>query len=171
MLIINIYPVFHFPLKTWYSYFMLIALAIISIIFLGIIIKFSFSSTSTSLIKRISLIALILIGLAVGICSIILIIGPSEDQEGVAFPVFQEARAAPAEKSNIVAIIIFLIIFVIFPILIIFLARRNKEQKRRPKEKPRKTPIFHVGNDLDDPEETGKSDKNEDNDDFHFEIK
>jgi len=109
---------------------MLIVLAIISVGLLGLIIKFAVSSTSSRLLKRVSFIALILIGLAVGICSIIIIIGPGESDDGISFPVFQEAAAAPAEKSNILAIIIFVLMFIFFPILIGFLARRNKGPKK-----------------------------------------
>ena len=121
-----------------------------------------------------SFIALILIGLAVGICSIILIVGPSDDDEGVHFPVFQEAGAAPAEKSNILAIIIFLLIFICFPILIIILARRNKDKKGSPTKRSGESAIFSASDDLDEIMETKESDNNEtidDNEDFNIEIK
>jgi amino acid transporter len=108
---------------------MLVVLGILSAGLLGIIIYLALSPKSSKLLKLSAFIALGLIVIAVGICAIFLVIGPSEDTGVINFPVFDDSPPAPTRNVNIVETLIFAAIFLIIMGFIIYLGLRERRRK------------------------------------------
>jgi ABC-type Fe3+-siderophore transport system permease subunit len=103
---------------------MQLVLIILSAGLLGLIIYFAFSPKSSRTLKLSALVALGLIALTVGICSVFLIKGPADNTEEILLPIFQETASSP--KKDNAPIFIFLIILALILGLILFLAFRDQ---------------------------------------------
>ena len=90
---------------------MQVVLVILSVGLLGLIIYFAVSPKSSRLLRLTALVALVLIGLSLGICGIFLIKGPGETKEFI--PLVLQESQPQAKSSNTGAIITF---FIVFPI-------------------------------------------------------
>ena len=148
---------------------MLVVLAIISLGLLGTIIYFAFSPKSSRILKLASLGALGLIGLSLGICAVILIMGHGEDDGKIPIPVFADPPPTVQPKnSNIVETVVFFTIFFVIMLLIVFLVIRERKQKEAfVAKKPEAKAVFANTNDLDDLEIKPKAKENKkDEDDF-----
>ena len=112
-----------------------VVLIIISAVLLCIIINFAVSSKSSRLLKRVALIALILIGLSLGICGIIIIRGPGEKPPDIPFPVSQGSSQQPAENNSIMENLGFFAAFlVILGVIIVIALRDHRRQAMMPKQ-------------------------------------
>jgi len=157
---------------------MLVVLIILSLGLLGGIIYFGFSPKSSKLLKLSAFIAMGLIAVAVGICSIVLIIGPAEETDEIILPIFEDSEPAPKD-NNTGAIWAFVILLLAMIGLIFFLNRREQKSggslfdaiqiKKPAASVTPETPVFH------DEEfslaEDKKSDKPNDDEDFSIDIK
>ena len=149
---------------------MLIVLAVLSLGLLGLIIKFAISSKSSRLLKRAALIALILIVVSIGICAVILIIGPGEESDEAGFLVFQDAVPVPAREKNYVETIVFIVIFLSFLGFVVLLFRRDRQKKEGPLKNAGNSTIFTNKDDLDEIPEAGKAGGNGADDDFEIKL-
>jgi len=114
-------------------------MGIFSVGLLGVIIYFAFSSKSSRHLKIAAFIAMGLIALAVAINAIFLFIGPSESEDFIPIPIFQESTATTTDNGNVVGTVVLLLFFVLMIGLIYVLY--NKEHKQRDKKGP-------TGNDI-----------------------
>ena len=149
---------------------MLIVLAILSLGLLALIIRFAVSSKSSRLLKRAALIALVLILVSIGICAIVLVIGPGEDQEANGFLAFQEAVPVAAGESRLTEVLVFIVIFLAFLGFVIFLARRDQQRKQGPGKRANDSTIFTNKDDLDEMPEVDKTNEKEPDDDFDIKL-
>ena len=141
--------------------FMQVVMAIFSAGLLGLIIYFAFSPKSSRLLRRVAIIALVLIGLSLGICSIFLIMGPSKDPGDIPLPPFLNTPKAPAKKGNLIEILIFLVILALIMALITVLVRRDHRKKAEEAKKPKPQPAFQR-NDKPNAEPEKVEEKNDD---------
>ena len=148
---------------------MQVVMAILSAGLLGLIIYFAFSPKSSKLLRRVAIIALVLIGLSLGICSIFLIMGPSKDPGDIPLPPFLNTPKAAPKKGNLVEILVFLVILALIMALIIVLVSRDHKKKaeeaKKPKPKPQ--PVFQSDN---KPDDKGLETKGSDDDDDSFDL-
>lgn len=117
---------------------MQVVLIILSVILLGAIIRFALSPKSSRPLKLAALGALILIGLAIGICAVILLRGPKDDQVNVPLAVLMETAPTPERNTNLPAIIGFLAVFLVLLALIIYSAQRSRLKQE---DEPAKTVV------------------------------
>ncbi|MDR0497544.1 MAG: hypothetical protein LBH42_08020 [Treponema sp.] len=129
---------------------MFIVLGIFSAGLLGVIIYFAVSPKSSRLLRLTAIVALGLIALAIGVCSVILIKGPAEKTVEIPFPVFPDAPKEPPKKGNIIEVLVFLVIMLFIMGLIIVLVRRDHKRKGETDVKPQKSSVFQDDNNLDD---------------------
>jgi drug/metabolite transporter (DMT)-like permease len=115
---------------------MQVFLGIISVAFLGGIIYFLISPKSSRLLRMSAIIALALIGLAVGVCGVFLIRGPGEVDTMIPLPFLTDAEPKPKAKTNIGVILGY---FVAFAIIFGFVAYSSKKEKGRKYEPVKKT--------------------------------
>ena len=150
---------------------MQVVLAILSVGLLGLIIYFAVSPKSSRLLRIVAIIALGLIGLSLGICSIFLIMGPSKDPGDIPLPAFLNAPKAPPKKGNLVEILVFLVILALILALIIALVSRDHKKKAEAAKKPKPQPVFQSNVKPDSIGlETKGSDGIEDDDDDSFDL-
>ena len=151
---------------------MLIVLGILSAGLLGLIIYFAFSPKSSRFLKLAAIIALGLIGISLGVCSILIVIGPSQDANEIPFPIFSDSPPAPARKGNIFEIFTFLAVLSFIITLIILLARRSHRKKgEAASKKEQKSQVFESSDELDDLDiKTDLLDDQFDDDDFNMKL-
>lgn len=148
---------------------MQIVLIILSVGLLGVIIYFAVSHKSSRLVRLTAIIALGLIAISLGICSVFLIKGPSQSGVEIPLPVFSDTPTAPAKKGNIVEILVLIAILSLIMGLIVYSARKDRLAKAAEVKKAGTSPIFsqddELGNlEIDSPE------TNETDDDESFDI-
>jgi multisubunit Na+/H+ antiporter MnhB subunit len=122
-------------------------LIILSTGLFGLIIYFAFSPKSSRLLKRAALIALGFIGLAMGVCSIMVLIGPVQKDAEIPFNIFPDTPKTPPQNANVVEFIIFLVVFVFVIGLIVMLALRERRAEKK-KKKPGKPPVLRSNEEL-----------------------
>ena len=151
---------------------MVVVLAILSAGLLGLIIYFAFSQKSSRLLRFAALIALGLIGLSLGVCVIILILGPGEGGgTEIPFPAFSEAPPTPTRNANIGQILIYFVVLAGVMGLIIVLAIRDRRRKEIAPKKAENTMIFQNTDELDDLKLQAKKTETKENfDDDSFDI-
>ena len=132
---------------------MQVVLVIISVGLLGVIIFFAVSSKSSRFLKLAALIALVLIGLSLGVASIIIatnISAQNKTNEEARLPIFLNAPAPPSNRGNIIEIIIFLAFFVLIIGMTAYIAHRDHKKLRGEVKKPDRSQVFQDGaEDLD----------------------
>jgi hypothetical protein len=129
---------------------MLIVGGIFSVALLGVIIYYAVSPKSPRRLRLAAILALGLIALAIGVCSIILIKGPTEKVAEIPFPVFPDAPKEPPKKGNIIEVLVFLAVMLFIMSLIIVLVRRDHKKKGETDVKPQKSSVFQDDDSLDD---------------------
>ena len=152
-----------------YTFPMLIALSILSLGLLAFIVFLAFSPKSSSLLKRTALVALGLIGIAIVICSILLIRGPGRDQGEIVIPAFDEAAPQPVVGSGLPVVVVFIAIFLVVLALIVGIAFRKEHKKKGPAKKtvkPQKSADNNFGFEFGN-----KQGKPEDDESFDIEEK
>jgi Na+/melibiose symporter-like transporter len=115
---------------------MQVVLGIISLVLLGAIIYFVVSPKSSRLLKKSAIIALALIGLAVGVCGVFLVRGPAKVETEIPLPFLADAEPKPQNKTNIGVIIGYFAAFVIIFGLVAYSSRKEKGKKYEPVKKP-----------------------------------
>ena len=144
---------------------MLVVMGILSVGLLGLIIYFAVSSRSSKLLKRSALIALGVIVLAVAVCGIFILVGPSEKEAEVVLPVFLDS-SPQVKNHNIVALLVFLATILIIVALIVFIPMRERRKKERMEEKFGKAPVFEDSDEL----AIGESDNKKEEDSFDIDF-
>ena len=127
---------------------MQVFLAILSAGLLGLIIFFAVSPKSSRLLKISALIALGLIGVAIGVCVFLLVKGPSQDPVAIALPVFQDMPTTPANKTNTPAVVIFVLILLVIMGLIILGVKRDQKRAKEQVPETKAAPVFNDDGDL-----------------------
>jgi len=111
-------------------------LGIISVVLLGVIIYFLVSPKSSRLLRLSAIIALALIGLAIGVCGVFLIRGPAKVETDIPLPFLTDAEPKQQDKSNVGVIIGYFVAFAIIFGLVAYSSRKEKEKKQEPVKKP-----------------------------------
>jgi hypothetical protein len=106
---------------------MLVVGILVSVILLGVIIRFALSKQTDKLVKRAAVIALAVIGVAIGICLIVIAAGPKAVKEEPVFTGFSLEESAPVTNPATVYALIFGVILVLFMGFIIFLSLKEKK--------------------------------------------
>jgi amino acid transporter len=104
-------------------------LAVLAAGVLGGIIYFFLSKKSSKTLKLAALGALILSGLALGICAFILFTGPVESPAGPYDAPALTHTAPPVKGPNITALVIFLVILLAFFGFVIYLGMKDRKKK------------------------------------------
>jgi hypothetical protein len=152
---------------------MQVVLIILSVILLGFIIYYAVSSKSSRIVKLSALIALGLIGLSLGVASIVLVVNSSNhDDEEPRLPVFLNPTAETPKKSNTVEIIIFLVFLAAIIGLIAVVTSRDRKIRQQEAKKAGPSRIF---GDADKHEDLGEKadappDKAKEDDGFNLEL-
>ena len=123
---------------------MQVVLGIISFVLLGVIIYFLVSPKSSRLLRMSAIIALSLIGLAIGVCGVFLLRGPAKVETEIPLPFLTDAEPKPQNKSNVGVIIGYFVIFAIVASLVIYSSRKEKEKKQEPVKKPERKQDFKI---------------------------
>jgi len=139
---------------------MQVVLGIISFVLLGIIIYFVVSPKSSRLLRMTAIIALSLIGLAVGVCGVFLLRGPAEVETEIPLPFLTDAEPRPKTKTNVGVVIGYFVAFVIIFALVAYSSKKERERKHEPAKKAVRKQDFQVvdegeldiGNELGDDE-------------------
>jgi amino acid transporter len=134
---------------------MQVALIIFSVALLGVIIYFVVSPKSSRLLRVSAIIALALIGLAVGVCGIFLIRGPAEVETTIPLPFLLDAEPKPENKTSAGIIIGYFAAFAIILALVAYSARKEKQRKYEPVKKPRRRAAREYQADNEDGAESG----------------
>jgi len=121
---------------------MQVVLGIISIVLLGVIIYFLVSPKSSHLLRMSAIIALALIGLAIGVCGVFLIRGPAKVETEIPLPFLTDAEPKQQNKSNVGVIIGYFVAFAIIFGLVAYSSRKEKEKKQEPVKKPERKQDF-----------------------------
>jgi len=121
---------------------MQVFLGIISVVFLGGIIYFVVSPKSSHLLRLSAIIALALIGLAVGVCGVFLIRGPAEVKTDIPLPFLTDAQPKQAAKTNIGVIIGYFAVFAIIVGLVAYSSKKERQKKYVPEKKPARKEVF-----------------------------
>ena len=129
---------------------MLVVSTILSAGLLGLIIYFLVSPKSSRLLRLAALGALVLIALAIGVCGVLLILGPSQKQgDDIVLPVFQDAAPPVKSSSNFPAIFISLVLFVVVVGLIIYFYTKGKGKKNDTTKNGKDSAVFPNDDGLD----------------------
>ena len=113
---------------------MLIVLGILAVIALGGIIYIFLSGNSSKIQKMAALGAIILCGLALGVCGIRIIFGgASGNDDPYAFPLLAE-EVQPKTKNNSAELIIFLVVLMVIFGFVIFIGIRDKSKQGKDKK-------------------------------------
>ena len=127
-------------------------LVIISLALLGGIVHFMISPKSSRLLRISAIIALIFIGLAVGVCGVLLLRGPTKVETAVPFQFLLDAeQPKPQNRINIGVIIGYFAVFAIIFALVAYSSKKEKQKKDEPEKKAVKNQGFQSAdeNDLD----------------------
>ena len=109
---------------------MQVVLVIISVILLGVIINFTFSPKSSRILKLVSLGALVLIALSLGIATIVITANNFKQvNEEEHLPIFLEAQRDEPKTNNLFHIIIPLLIFVVLVAIIAVAYSRDRKAR------------------------------------------
>jgi len=155
-------------MEMWYAFPMQVVLVILSLGLLGLIIFFTFSPKSSKLLRLTAIIALVLIGLCIGICSILLILGPGKGTGDIPLPVFQDASPKPVKSGGVSGVFVFLLLLLAALVVIIVVALRNERlNKNKPEEKLEESPPPDLG---DDVFKSGFAHQKDNDDDESFNI-
>ena len=136
-------------------------MSIVSLGLLGTIIYFLVSPKSSRLLRITAILALALIGVSLGVCGIILIMGPGQSKEVIPLPFLTEGVSQPAAKTNIGMIVTFL---VAFSIIAGFVFYSYRKEKQKPPDAPVKVnkendlQLFNSEDDLDNKHKSGDED-------------
>ena len=114
---------------------MQVLLGIISFILLGVIIYFVVSPKSSHLLRMSAIIALVLIGLAVGVCGVFLIRGPAKVETDIPLPFLTDADPKPQAKTSIGVIIGYFAVFAFIIGLVAYYSKKEKGRKYEPVKK------------------------------------
>ncbi|MDR0511800.1 MAG: hypothetical protein LBG93_01680 [Treponema sp.] len=117
---------------------MQIVLIILSAGLLGLIIYFAVSSSSSRLLKRVSIVAMGLIALSLVVAGIIVLLGPGGTEE-VVLPIALGQQAPAADDTNYFGFIMFLLLFLLIIGLIIALTHRDSKKKEMERKNALKT--------------------------------
>jgi len=117
---------------------MQVVLIILSAGLLGLIIYFAVSSSSSRLLKRVSIVAMGLIALSLVVAGIIVLLGPGGTEE-VVLPIALGQQAPAADDTNYFGFIIFLLLFLLIIGLIIALTHRDSKKKEMERKNALKT--------------------------------
>jgi len=109
-------------------------LIIPSILLLGLIVYFAVSPRSSRTLRIVAVIALILIGLSLGISLLFLLYEPGQEMKKALMPSLP-SEPIPVKKTNLAAIITILVLLLLFLGLTIFLAVREERKRGRPAAK------------------------------------
>jgi len=126
---------------------MQVVLGIISFVLLGVIIYFLVSPKSSRLLRLSAIIALSLIGLAIGVCGVFLIRGPAKVETEIPLPFLTDAEPKQQDKSNVGLIIGYFVIFAIVFGLVAYSSKKEKEKKQEPVKKPDRKQDFKIADD------------------------
>jgi amino acid transporter len=121
---------------------MQVVLGIISVILLGVIIYFVVSSKSSRLLRKSAIIALVLIGLAVGVCGVFLLRGPAEVETEIPLPFLTDAQPKPEAKTNVGIVIGYFVAFAFIFGLVAYSSRKEKGRKYEPVKKAARKEVF-----------------------------
>jgi len=130
-----------------YNNYMQVVLGIISFVLLGVIIYFVVSPKSSRLLRMSGIIALVLIGLAVGVCGAFLVRGPAKTETVIPLPFLADAEPKPQSKTNIGVVIGYFAVFVIIFALVAYSSKKEKGRKYEPKKKETRKENFEVADD------------------------
>jgi amino acid transporter len=117
-------------------------LVIISLALLGVIIFFVVSPKSSRLLRLSAIIALALIGLAIGVCGVFLIRGPAEVETAIPLPFLIDAEPKPKTKTNVGVVIGYFAAFVIIFALVAYSSKKEKQRKYEPVKKAARNDAF-----------------------------
>ena len=146
-----------------------IVFGIISVVLLGIIINFAVSPKSSRLLRLAAIIALVLIGLSVGVCGILLIRGSTQDPEAMPLPFLAESESKPEQNKNMPMIISFSAVFLFLAGLVFMTSLRESKKPKKPVKKAEKPkPVQNVE---ESPVELNLDSDSGDDDNFNLEIK
>ena len=120
---------------------MQVVLGIISVILLGVIIYFVVSPKSSHLLRMSAIIALALIGLAVGVCGVFLLKGPAEVETDIPLPFLTDAQPKPETKANVGVVIGYFAVFAFIFGLVAYSSRKEKGRKYEPVKKAAKKEV------------------------------
>jgi len=126
---------------------MQVVLGIISVVLLGVIIYFLVSPKSSHLLRLSAIIALVLIGLAVGVCGVFLLKGPAKVETTIPLPFLTDAEPKPKSKTNIGVVIGYFVVFAIIFGLVAYSSKKEKTRKYKPEKKETKSQDFQVVDD------------------------
>jgi amino acid transporter len=115
---------------------MQVLLGIISVALLGVIIYFLISPKSSRLLRLSAIVALVLIGLAIGVCGIFLLRGPAKVETEIPLPFLTGAEPKPQNKTNVGVVIGYFAAFATIFGLVAYSSRKEKEKKDKPAKKP-----------------------------------
>jgi len=123
---------------------MQVVLGIISFVLLGVIIYFLVSPKSSHLLRMSAIVALILIGLAIGVCGVFLIRGPTKVVTDIPLPFLTDADPKPQKKSDVGLIVGYFVIFAVIFGLVAYSSKKEKEKKQAPVKKFEKKRDFKI---------------------------
>jgi ABC-type lipoprotein release transport system permease subunit len=116
---------------------MQVVLIILSVGLLGVIIFFAVSPKSSRIVRLAAIAAMVLIGISLGIASIIIVLKIRDKARQDSLPIFVDPqRAPPTSRADFVEIIVFLSILVVVIGLIVFMS--HIDRKRRLLEEAKK---------------------------------
>ena len=121
---------------------MQVVLAIISVILLGVIIYFVVSPKSSHLLRMSAIIALALIGLAVGVCGVFILKGPAKVETDIPLPFLIDAQPKPESKTNVGVVIGYFVAFALIFALVAYSSKKEKGKKYEPVKKAAKKEAF-----------------------------
>ena len=120
---------------------MQVVLGIISFILLGVIIYFLISPKSSRLLRKSAIIALVLIGLAVGVCGVFLLRGPAEVKTEIPLPFLTDAKPKQESKTNVGVVIGYFAVFAFIFGMGVYYSKKEKGRKYEPVKKPAKKEV------------------------------
>jgi multisubunit Na+/H+ antiporter MnhF subunit len=109
---------------------MLILGVVVSLALLAAIIRFALSPQTDRMVRRVALIALIAIALALAVCLILIITGPDAVEEEEVFAGLPLAETVAVSNPNKGYMLILGIILLLFVGLMILLSLREERKKR-----------------------------------------
>jgi amino acid transporter len=130
-----------------YNIPMQVVLGIISFVLLVVIIYFLVSPNSSRLLRISAIIALSLIGLAIGVCGVFLIRGPAKVVTEIPLPFLTDAETKQQNKTNVGVIIGYFVVFAIIFGLVAYSSKKEKEKKQEPVKKPERKQDFKIVDD------------------------
>jgi len=125
---------------------MQVVLGIISFVLLGVIIYFVISPNSSRLLRMSGIVALALIGLAIGVCGVFLVRGPAKVETEIPLPFLTDAEPKQQSKTNIGVVIGYFAVFAIIFGLVAYSSKKEKGKKYEPVKKPDRNQDLKIAN-------------------------